>query len=783
MKRLLLLALVVLWSIPQWAASAVLTTNGSSCPGTTNTTAIVVNLPEDKGGATLTVAGTWTGTISFYGTGSGGINGGGIWTALSVLPIGSSTAVTSTTANGTWQVNVAGFTGVCMLSSASMTGSATVTITPSAASARSNGGSSSGSGTVTSVLGTANQVDVTASTTTPTVSLDSAIVLPGTLSSGNSTNAGSGIINLGFPGTNNTSVVLLDFPNQNNSGVDPNVRLSLQSVDFVGTIPDNIIYFGHNFTYGGGAINASYAFNGWQLESSYYAGNTYDPQNEWHYVIGGPAYTSSPASGSIRPFTTANFCNPGSPATHLTCQTDFMTFRTDDGITYDYLTGDGTNVTASAAWTSASGGTFTYTIGTGDWAVDYQVGTGVTVQSCSTTAYNSSTVGGWTIAAGGNGTTTFTVTGVGSNPGSSATGCSVQGGFNYNYAGVTPSATGGPKSVGGFYTEGTLGVQSGGQLLENASGNATAGLSLYSESGTMGGSSNTVVFHAGGTSLGTCSATGGFFFPGTAVDGYYCPAGSGSPVYLGTANTNNIGIYHVGSGLGLAMQTAIQNGSSNGGVAINTNCGSSDCTTNGSGLWVTSNGGGSTLYVIADSQGTPSTAITTMVLGGWTGVGVGLYGGTTKGLSVSSSGVVGYGSSATAGVSVSGILCTASFATVSGGVTVCTATSDPRLKDIHGPVKYGLNAIMQITPIEFVWNELGRKYNADDTSIHLGFNAANIQAVMPEAVSTEQHDGVDYLSLPHGTDGIVAALVNAVKEQQAEIEQLKAEVGSLKERQ
>ena len=146
MKRLLLLALVVLWSIPQWAASAVLTTNGSSCPGTTNTTAIVVNLPEDKGGATLTVAGTWTGTISFYGTGSGGINGGGIWTALSVLPIGSSTAVTSTTANGTWQVNVAGFTGVCMLSSASMTGSATVTITPSAASARSNGGSSSGSG-------------------------------------------------------------------------------------------------------------------------------------------------------------------------------------------------------------------------------------------------------------------------------------------------------------------------------------------------------------------------------------------------------------------------------------------------------------------------------------------------------------------------------------------------------------------------------------------------------------------------------------------------------------
>jgi hypothetical protein len=151
MKRLTMLLLLTLWSVPQmWSASANLTTNGSACPAATNTTAIVVNLPQDDGGATLTVSGTWTGTISFYGTGSGG-GGGPLWTALNATPLGSSTAVTSTTSNGTWQVNVAGFTGVCMLSSASMTGTANVTVNPSAASARSNGGSSSGSGTVTSV--------------------------------------------------------------------------------------------------------------------------------------------------------------------------------------------------------------------------------------------------------------------------------------------------------------------------------------------------------------------------------------------------------------------------------------------------------------------------------------------------------------------------------------------------------------------------------------------------------------------------------------------------------
>jgi hypothetical protein len=46
-------------------------------------------------------------------------------------------------------------------------------------------------------------------------------------------------------------------------------------------------------------------------------------------------------------------------------------------------------------------------------------------------------------------------------------------------------------------------------------------------------------------------------------------------------------------------------------------------------------------------------------------------------------------------------------------------------------------------------------------------------------VGTEQHNGVDYLSLPQGDRPIVAALVNAVQEQQHEIEQLKAQIAAL----
>ena len=140
MKRYtILLLLMATLGASAWAASANLTTNGSSCPVATNTTALVLGL-ADKGGATLTVAGTWTGTISFYGTGSGGM----VWTALSATPLGSSTAVTTTTGNGTWQVNASGFTNICMLSSASMTGTANVTITPGSPSAKSNGGGGGG---------------------------------------------------------------------------------------------------------------------------------------------------------------------------------------------------------------------------------------------------------------------------------------------------------------------------------------------------------------------------------------------------------------------------------------------------------------------------------------------------------------------------------------------------------------------------------------------------------------------------------------------------------------
>lgn len=140
----------------------------------------------------------------------------------------------------------------------------------------------------------------------------------------------------------------------------------------------------------------------------------------------------------------------------------------------------------------------------------------------------------------------------------------------------------------------------------------------------------------------------------------------------------------------------------------------------------------------------------------------------------------GYTAGSTAGISSSGVLCSATFTTIDGIVTACTAVSDPRLKD-YVPAKRGLAEILKLQPIDFIYNALAHGIIPDlPTSLQTGFNAKNLQEVMPEAVGTEQHDGVDYLTLPQGDRPIVAALVNSIHEQQAEIDSLKAEIENLK---
>ncbi|MEK7478381.1 MAG: tail fiber domain-containing protein [Patescibacteria group bacterium] len=94
-------------------------------------------------------------------------------------------------------------------------------------------------------------------------------------------------------------------------------------------------------------------------------------------------------------------------------------------------------------------------------------------------------------------------------------------------------------------------------------------------------------------------------------------------------------------------------------------------------------------------------------------------------------------------------------------------TSDERLKNIYGYYQGGLDALSTINPIRF-------SYKGEDF-VHVGFSAQNVKSVLPEA-SALQNNG--YWSLDNTS--IIALTVNAIKEQQKQIEELKAEISELK---
>ena len=100
--------------------------------------------------------------------------------------------------------------------------------------------------------------------------------------------------------------------------------------------------------------------------------------------------------------------------------------------------------------------------------------------------------------------------------------------------------------------------------------------------------------------------------------------------------------------------------------------------------------------------------------------------------------------------------------------------SDERLKNIKGRFNSGLKAVMQLQPIRFQYkpdNALGLQSNLEQ----VGFGAQALQKVIPEAVSKNANG---YLMV--NNDPILWTMLNAIKEQQKEIEQLKGQIRKLK---
>lgn len=127
--------------------------------------------------------------------------------------------------------------------------------------------------------------------------------------------------------------------------------------------------------------------------------------------------------------------------------------------------------------------------------------------------------------------------------------------------------------------------------------------------------------------------------------------------------------------------------------------------------------------------------------------------------------------------------------------TTLTETSDIRLKRNINPLSGSLSKLMVLNPISYQFktatpknNDIDKAnlsevklktmegdINPQDNNTHIGLSAQDVKKVLPELVTEDENGmlGIRY-------SGMIPLLIDALKEQQAQIEALKAEVAALK---
>jgi len=100
--------------------------------------------------------------------------------------------------------------------------------------------------------------------------------------------------------------------------------------------------------------------------------------------------------------------------------------------------------------------------------------------------------------------------------------------------------------------------------------------------------------------------------------------------------------------------------------------------------------------------------------------------------------------------------------------------SDERLKNIKGRFTPGLNAVLRLQPLRYEYKR-DNALNLKSEGEHIGFSAQAVQKVIPEAVIK---DDKGYLLV--NNDPIMWTMLNAIKEQQAQIETQQKQIEGLK---
>ena len=111
---------------------------------------------------------------------------------------------------------------------------------------------------------------------------------------------------------------------------------------------------------------------------------------------------------------------------------------------------------------------------------------------------------------------------------------------------------------------------------------------------------------------------------------------------------------------------------------------------------------------------------------------------------------------------------------------VTAYSSDARLKDVSGNIEGAVEKVKALNGVIYTWNdtafEKGLKTSADSNSPEAGLLAQEVQKVLPEVVAPAPFDN-EYLTIKY--ERVVPLLVEAIKEQQSQIDELKEMVAKL----
>jgi hypothetical protein len=117
--------------------------------------------------------------------------------------------------------------------------------------------------------------------------------------------------------------------------------------------------------------------------------------------------------------------------------------------------------------------------------------------------------------------------------------------------------------------------------------------------------------------------------------------------------------------------------------------------------------------------------------------------------------------------------------TVTGAITATTSItsyySDDRLKTKTGNIQNALEKVLSLDGFHYHANETAVALGYDASEQQVGLSAQQVQKVLPEVIAPAPIDP-QYMTLHY--ERIVPLLVEAIKEQQKQIEELKAKLGN-----